>query len=274
MHENLCIIEDSRTSADRHPMSNHLAGSRQRAARAKAHIRNLDRIVKSFIRRKPYKHVIEPHPDGIHEIHKLKARRRNLPHSFADFSTDAIQNMRAALDQAVYAIALAHGISNHRVLRSVAFPFSSSASDFQTRLKGACPGFPQEILKLLGSFKPYKGGINTLWAINELANTSKHKTLTTVAFRIVAAHTYEISGMGNIVFPPQWNRTRNEFVLGTAMPNTRVMYRVGFAFNIGLDDIPLIAGKPIIGVLNDMASIVDSLLDQLESEGCRIGLFN
>ncbi|NWF73353.1 MAG: hypothetical protein HXY51_09990 [Nitrospirae bacterium] len=229
--------------------------------------------MKRFIHCKPYKHVIEPHPDGVHEIHKLKARRRNLPRAFADVSTDAIENMRAALDQAVYAIAVAHGITNHRVLRNVAFPFSKNVTDFHTRLKGACAGFPQEILTVLKSFKPYMGGNNTLWAINELANISKHQTLTTVAFRIVAAYTHEISGMGNIIFPPQWDRPQNEFVLGTAMPNTRVKYSVGFGFNIGFDDIPVIAGKPIIGVLNDMASIVDRLIDEMESEGCRIGLF-
>jgi hypothetical protein len=253
--------------------TNHLPSSRQRTARAKAHIRNLDRFVKGFIRRKPYKQVIQPHTDGIHEIHKLKARRRSLPRSFADVSTDAIENMRAALDQAVYAIAIAHGITDHRVLRNVAFPFSSSATDFQTRLNGACPGFPKEILTLLESFKPYKEGNNTLWAINELANTSKHKTLTTVAFRIIAAYTHEISGIGSFVFPPQWDRPQNEFVLGTARPNTRVKYKVGFAFNIGFDDIPVIAGKAIIGVLNDMASIVDRIVAGIESEGRRIGLF-
>lgn len=251
----------------------YLVSSHQRLARAKTHIRHLDRIVKSFIRRKPYKHVIEPHSDGVHEIHILKARRFNLPRSFADVSTDAIENMRAALDQAVYAIAIAHGIADRRVLKNVAFPFSSSATDFPSRLTGACPGFPKEILTLLESFKPYKERDNTLWTINELANTSKHKSLTTVAFQLVAAHVYEISGMGNLSFPPQWDRVHNEFVLGTAKPNTRVKYEVRFAFNIGLDDLPVLAGKPITGVLNDMACQVEHIVTEIEAEGRKIGLF-
>jgi hypothetical protein len=253
--------------------TNHLPDSRQRIARARAHISNLDRAVKSFILRKPYRHVIEPHTDGIHEVHKLKAKRHNLPRSFTDISTDAIENLRAALDQAVYAIARAHGISDRRTLKDVAFPLSSNATDFQARLKGVCPRFREEILTLLESFKPYQGGNHTLWAISELAKISKHRTLTTVAFRIGTAYTHEISGFGNFSIPPQWERTQNEFVLGTAKPNTEVKYRVSFKFNIGLDDISGIAGKPIVGVLNDMAKIGDSIIDALESESCRIGLF-
>jgi hypothetical protein len=50
-------------------------------------------------------------------------------------------------------------------------------------------------------------------------------------------------------------------------------YNVRFGFNIGFDDIPSIAQKPVVGVLNDMAGKVGCLVDALESEGCRIGLF-
>lgn len=252
---------------------NHFASSRQRITRAKTHIRNLDRIVRRFIHHNPYKHVVVPHPDGVHVIHKLKAKRRNLPRSFADVSTDAIENLRAALDQAVYAIAIAHGITDRRDLRNVAFPFSSNATDFQSRLNGTCPGFPQEILTLLRSFKPYKGGDNTLWAINELANTSKHITLPTVVFTIIAAHVHEVIGMGNFVFPPQWDSQQNEFVLGMAVPKTRVKYKADLIFNVGFDGIPTFAGKPVVTVLDEMASIVDRILVDMESEGRRIGLF-
>jgi len=249
------------------------SSSRQRIARARTHVRNLNRVVKGFIRRKPYKHVVEPHDDGIHETHKLKARRRNLPRSFADVSTDAIENLRAALDQAVYAIAIAHGITNPDVLKKVAFPFSSNDTKFKKRLKDACPDFPKTILVLLESFKPYKGGNNTLWTINELANISKHKTLTTVAFNIIAGDLYEISGMRNMVIPPQWDRSHNEFVLGTTESAAKVMYKVRFEFNIGFDGIPVLAGKDIIGALTDMTSKVDRVVTGIEAEGRRIGLF-
>lgn len=253
--------------------TNYVIGPRQRLARAKTHIRNLDRIVKSFLRRKPYKYGIEPHQDGIHEIHKLKAKRRTLPRSFADISADAIENMRAALDQAVYAIAIAYGITEQRILKKVAFPFSPSATDFPSRLKGVCPNFPQAILTVLESAKPYKGGDDALWAINELANTSKHKTLTPVAFQITSSYAHEIRGLSNFRFPPKWDRGQNEFVLGTAEFGKGVHLKVQFQYSIAFDDIPFLAGKGIVDVLNGMARIVDRLINELESEGCRVGLF-
>ena len=85
--------------------SDPFAGSKRRLAHAKTHIRDLDRTVKAFVNRKPYRLVIEPAPDGIHQIHKLKARRKTLPTSFVDLSTDAFENLRAALDLAIHPIA-------------------------------------------------------------------------------------------------------------------------------------------------------------------------
>jgi hypothetical protein len=252
--------------------SDSFASSRQRVARAQAHIRYLDTLVKAFIRRKPYKHVIQPHPDGIHEIHKLKARRRHLPRSFVDVSTDAIENLRAALDHAAYTIAIAHRITNPKILKSIAFPFGANHVAFTVRMRNCCPGFPKEILTLLESFKPYYGGDNILWAINELANTSKHKTLTTVAFRITEAYTHEIRGMGNMQFPPQWDRANNEFVLGMVKRKAHVTYNVSLAFNVGLDDIPSIAGNPICGALNAITRKIDYIVTELELEARRIGL--
>lgn len=247
--------------------------SRQRVARAHTHIRYLDTLVKEFIGRKPYKHVVQPHPDGIHEIHKLKARRRTLPRSFVDVSTDAVENLRAALDHAAHKIAIAVGITEPDILRRIAFPFCATQGDFAGRIGSCCPGFPKEILALLESFKPYERGDDVLWALNELARTSKHKTLTAVAFNITHAYTQEIIGMGSMTFPPQWDSANNEFMLGTALRKAHLRYNVAFAFNIGFDDIPAISRHPICGVLNAIRRKIGLILDDLTLEMRRIGLF-
>jgi hypothetical protein len=247
--------------------------SKQRIKRAKAHIRNMDRLFKAFIRRKPYKLVSDPHPDGTHDILKLRAKRRRLPTSFADLSNDAVENLRAALDHATYAIAIATPTVSHERLRDIYFPFSRDKQSFAKRIRETCPGFDKEIVALLSSFQPYKGGNDILWALNEMAISSKHKTVTRMLFTIPAAHTYEISGVSNFSLPPPFDVERNEFVLGHIKRNSRSHYSAGFAYQIGFNDVPILAGKPAIGILYKMTSTVEEIVSKLEALSRKIGLF-
>jgi hypothetical protein len=253
-------------------MAKLFPSSWQRIARAKTHIRDLDRCVQTFINRKPYKLFIQPQKDGIHEIHKLKAMRRNLPSSFSNIATDAIENLRAALDHPIYTIgAKIH--TDPKILRLISFPFSTDSSTFPSSIGNCCKSFPEEIVSLLTSFKPFNGGNNTLWAINELAKTSKHKALTTVAFNILSMKVREISGFVDLALPPFWDRLNNEFVIGTRRQDTHATYKAGFQFDVGLGDVPAISSIPCVGLLNEMAGIVEGIVSGVEAECRRIKFF-
>lgn len=251
--------------------SDPLAGSKRRLARAKTHIRDLNLTVKAFVDRKPYRHVVEPAPDGIHDIHKLKARRKALPTSFVDLTTDATENLRAALDLAIYAVAAKCPAAN---LGRAAFPFCAKLTDFPSRIGDSCKGFPNELLTLLAAFQPYQGGNDTLWALNEICRISKHQRITTVAFQIIAAHVESMIGFGNFQIPPQWDMANNEFVIGWTRPNTHVKYNMTAAFTIGLDDVEIVRGKPLVGVLYQMTRIVEGIIMAIEAEAKRVGLFS
>lgn len=245
--------------------------SRRRLVHAKTHIRNVGRVFKAWAKRKPYKRVSKRHRDGIYETIKLKARRRTLPRAFSDISTDAIENLRAALDHATYAIAIAAGIKGD-ALHFIYFPFGANKAAFAKKLRKGYPNFPNPILAFFCGLKPYHQGNDTLWAINEMANTSKHKTLTVVAFNITAAHAFEVKGIGNLSLPPTWDRSNNEFVLGTRRRDADATYHVGFRFQVSFEQPQVISRKPFIGVLNEMASIVEGIIDGIEAEVRRIGL--
>lgn len=141
-----------------HPPIDHFERARRRLARAEAHIHYLKLSVRAFLARKPYCQVIHPHPDGIHEIHKLKARRKALPSSFADLSTDALESLRAALDHAMYTIARVSPALTPKQLSIIYFPICATANDLPSRILDCCPGFPQPIVAFLMALKPYQGG--------------------------------------------------------------------------------------------------------------------
>jgi hypothetical protein len=249
---------------------NPFDGARQRLARAKTHIKDLKRSLDAFVDRDPYRHIVHKDPDGIHEIHKLSAKRRSLPVSFGNIATDAIENMRAALDLAVYPIGVQ---CNSPDLDKVCFPFCGNERDWAGRAGSACRGFREEIITLLKGFEPYKGGNDLLWALNEFTRISKHKRITTAAFqfRIIRAHWYP--GFTPTI-PLKWDRTKNEVILGSAKQGAHVKYKFSGAFNVCLNDIEVVANKPVTGLLNRMAGMVESIITGLEAESSRIGLFS
>ena len=253
--------------------SDPLVGSKRRLARAKLHSRELKRRLNAFVLSNPYRHVVQPDPDGIHEIHKLKARRKVLPLSFVDIATDAIENLRSALDLAVYAIAEKVAITDSSVkLSKVYFPFCDVQEKFSSRITGCCPNFPTPICDLLGTFKPYEGGDDILWSIGEFAKKTKHHGLTAVAMNFTSGH---MVGRGiQPSFPLKWDRSNNEVVLCRSRLNTKVQFKLHGTFRIGLGDVPVVAHKNLAGLVHRMTGIVEGIIAAIGAEAKRIGLFS
>ncbi|HTW25743.1 MAG TPA: hypothetical protein VME92_01345, partial [Acetobacteraceae bacterium] len=134
--------------------------------------------VRAYCESKPYTRVIDLHSDGVNHAHKIKLTTE-LPDIVIDVATDAAANLRAALDQMGAAAAVAGGVANPK--RSQ-FPIADSESDLRDGVigRGNCKHLPDEILSLFVSFKPYKGGNNAIWAINKIANGTKHALLVPV----------------------------------------------------------------------------------------------
>jgi hypothetical protein len=129
-------------------------------------------------------------------------------------------------------------------------------------------------MALLASFKPYEGGNDPLWALNELVRVSKHKDLTAVAFSLSAVEVNHIEGIYGFQIPPLFIEANNEFILGFSDPKTTPTYKARLKFEIGFKDVPSVARQPCVAILHRMAGIVDGIVTALEAESRRIGLFS
>src|ERR1700730_12081805 len=67
---------------------------------------------------------------------------------------DAVNNLRAVLDQTGYSSAIA---SKRPSFKAVKFPFGPCEQDFLNNLAGGCKDLPPEIRALFKEFKAYKG---------------------------------------------------------------------------------------------------------------------
>lgn len=81
-------------------------------------------------------------------------------------------------------------------------------------MNGRCKHLPKKIVDLLRAFKPYKGGDNRLWALNELCNTNKHASIRPVAIASGGIEYRNITANDRAsVIPPVWDRAKNEMEL-------------------------------------------------------------
>jgi hypothetical protein len=248
---------------------------------ARHRIAELEGEITSFSRDKPWAIVSEVDSDGVTDIFKVKFTKRfteDIPH----IVFDAANNLRSTLDQIAFAIAVRH--TKNANPTSAKFPFSKNEPLLLNHAKGACKDLPPEITALFVSFKPYKGGNNALWAMNELCNGPKHKLLRPLNLAGGQAiitptgnHSFKLSPNGEFerfeFFPPRWDRTKHELVFG-CMPS-RFHFKGDFnvTFTVALDDVDeVIRGQHPVAALGTMTREVEEVLNLSETMCKAIGL--
>jgi hypothetical protein len=202
-------------------MADLFESSRRKIARAKAHLADFDRQMHVFLRENPYRYVTYPDPQHPeHVIHKLRFEK-GIPDSLIDLTDESIHHLRSCLDVAVYSLVAATGKVRPK---STAFPFAGSVGDFENNMKGRCKDVPEEIYPLFRAFKPYKGGDDVLWALNEVCVREKH----TLLGMALGSHLGGVTLTGGVVrmhLAPPWDRLKNEIGIGTFVRGTDLHYK-------------------------------------------------
>lgn len=245
-----------------------------RLSRAKEHIIDLDKRIKAFFDTKPYVPTLETDPDGFQELHKVKFTKP-FPDDFAIVAADAVDNLRSALDHAWYAIAVASGAIKSG--GKAYFPVYDSAIEFETKfvrkIKRGCQIFPQDILTLLMQFKPYKGGNNLLWALNRVCATNKHRMLAPTCITTFTGIDYvKCVGKGKAdIIRPYWDRGKNEIIYFIGDTRNQIKYHYYLSFGVAFNEVEIISGKLAVAILNDMTSMVENILADLERMARKLG---
>src|SRR4051812_38190248 len=136
--------------------------------RAHHHIRDFESQINAFVYEKPWAVFVD------NQRHELRLQfSKDLPPNLPCIVFDVANNLRATLDQCGYAASLASGRTNPK---RAYFPFGDDLPGLDNNIvcRKICEHVPPEIVTLFRSFKPYKGGDDTLWALNKLCNTQKH----------------------------------------------------------------------------------------------------
>jgi hypothetical protein len=255
-------------------MPDLFASPKRRIASAQKRIKDLQAGIKSFLNGKPYARVVEPYADGTNQAHTVKLVRP-MPDDVIDDAIWAAEALRSALDQAGFASSVASGKINPKRTH---FPIADSLAQLETDVigRGRCKDLPPEILALFRSFQPYKGGNDLIWALNQVANGTKHRLLIPIGMAtgrtsIKHFHAAELSQFRS---DPQWDTEKDEIIFAVIGPDTHVEYDMQLTFFVAFGPVEVIRRQPAIAVLNAMASEVERVILAAEAETRRLGFIS
>jgi len=162
--------------------------TRVKVARANQHIEALEARIKSFLEGEPYKVATKPHPEFPDTFtHHYVASVEPMTAAIPLFAGEAVQNMRSALDHLAWHLVdigcAKQGIVLGKTERKqIGFPIIDTdiPEQYEASRKAKVKGMMQDAIDAIDAAKPYKGGNDCLWRLNQLNNIDKHRFLITV----------------------------------------------------------------------------------------------
>jgi hypothetical protein len=237
--------------------------------RAKDHIADLKREIQIFRDDKGSCAIVtERDADGIYDLVKLKLVK-GIPRALIGHTVDSINNLRAALDQAIFAISVLGKT------RPQYFPIRDTEAAFNEALGKFSKSFPGEISDIMRAAKPYRGGNNILWALHKICGANKHGVIRPLP---LINSGMQISGThrgrpAQFPFPPRWDSSKNETVLiRVPVGDGECNVNLEGSFSIAFSDVEFVDGEPVLSVLDYLADVVEGIVMTIEAEAKRIGL--
>jgi hypothetical protein len=247
-------------------MTDPLDSARSCIQHAQKRIHELAADIHAYEASKPYEEVWETDKASGDRLHKVVVRQLP-PRALGHIAFDAMNNLRAALDQAGYAVAY---VANPGASRKYGnFPFGENLSEVQSRFtsnNGNSRDIPGPIFDVIVGYRPFKAGNYELWALNKLCNSNKHQTMVfpfikpmsaTILRGVISGATF---GLANGANP-------YEYILQRVRPEGYSTVEIKFDFQIKLGNeqsFPQL--PPALEYLNNQAIQVQTILDAIEAK--------
>jgi len=233
--------------------------------RAKDHIRDLSNKLIDYLKLKPFKVVVELDNKSHNHLWTLRVKH-DVPCLFAAIIGDVIHNLRASLDLLATEL-VSHTGEN---ANNVYFPFGNDEASLDDMIKKRhIDRAGEEIVTLVKSFKPYKGGNILLRALHDLDITDKHKSLIPVAHYagIKNFQMFNASGPMLTIQNMHCGPIRDGMVLMSLPPAHNVTVGQSFqpSLKLTLNEEVLQTDDDLIQLLNRFVSLVEDMVSQFEA---------
>jgi|GEM_PF-3976313 len=254
-----------------------LSPSKENVTRAKRKFADLVFLINRHLQSSPYSVRVQRENSLSHII----ARREvDLDVDLAFDCVEIVQRVRSALDKATVALVAQNG----RGTSGIGFPFGSINNDTRKpyefpskRMKDALEKkLTPDQWKFICAKKPYPGGNDTLWAINEIANQDKHRA-DLVSVEPNLSHGFSIgshpSGMTYIdalhYRPSQFQHLladegREEILISIGRSVSQLEIEHQFSVSVIFGNGFGVNRRDVLGTLNEQINQVDDIIKGLE----------
>jgi hypothetical protein len=242
--------------------------SKLKVDRAKRHISELNSEITAFLDRDPYRVIIEKGPNSGQCSWTIQVREE-VPIHFPLIIGDAVHNLRTALDLLACDLVRLNG----QTTENVYFPFCLKRDDFEGAIKRrhidrASP----DVVDIIRTLQPYKGGLDMLRAVHDLDITDKHQLLIPIFHCVIIPYSSFSSFFPNdqpflTLLSTQSNRVKDGTVLqiGPITDEIKVGQNLKLTFEIAFGDGQPREGQPILPTLHQLTSLITGIIEMFEA---------
>lgn len=257
------------------PVRNWATSGRVKIERAKEHIRDFEVGTDAFFDSKPYR-VVAQHDTKRRTLYVQLREFERLPLRWSAVVADAVHNLRSSLD-----ILWSHVMNpdSSAPPRKQYFPVLEDAEAYKARRAREVKSRRKLAMDILDATKPYRGGNDTLWALNEIDIRNKHEVLSLAVgtfqeMTVAVFNTWDFPNPDRFVLTPKGSLHVLEdntplFEIhpppGVMDAKVNVKYEITYAVAFGEGEV--LEGKPVIEALHEFSELVDGIALAFESAG-------
>lgn len=191
-----------------------------------------------------------------------------IPNRIRGVASDAVNNLRHALDQTVCAASLQLGAVR---TKKAYFPFAKSKYDLSAQIKYRCKDVPTVLTPFLAAFEPYLGGDDLLWSLSRIAGPNKHQVPLAVEVQVPFMLCTKGSMSGDVKFGlGKWDRQKQEVCVAKVGIGGQLNQQIDLGHYISIGEVDVVARQPLTAVLDAYLGKVESIVLGIEAETIRL----
>ena len=189
-----------------------------------------------------------------------------IPPEMKQIVFDLTQNLRSALDHAVFASAFM--LTGYDGEGGTKFPFGDDAKEARGDANRRCKRVPPEMVEYLLAFGPHAGGNPIIYGLNKLRNTKSHRVLVPISATSRKVRTATVTKASTTFYA--WQGLQDgikKTVQETTFPpgTEATFFRLELLIGTGK-----FRGEPALAVFNSMLSEVERIVSGIEAETMRL----
>lgn len=233
------------------------SSARLKIERAQAHIREVDFLIHTYLRRRAYR-IAQKTDFDTGKFGFEIALNEMPPIEISAFLGDAIHNLRTALDHLISAVVAEEGGN----LESSYFPFARDREDIEKMIARRAKDASEEAKQICREMQPYPGGNDALYGLHKADITDKHQSLIVASaignfqYRLLPRSTGpDVTVQTNISYLSK----EAYFVPSPEGREFEHPFEIGLSIEIVFPENGPLGGYPVVATLNELLRIVQDV---------------